>query len=324
MSNTSRYEDITLNIKIIHKPEHTLVDKDTFIEVYYNDTLLLQVYRGSNVVVNQVDSFYVYDYSTVFVYDKTRVDAYNKSKIIAYENACIHAHDKSKITAYGHGKVQLFNDAHARVFNNTWAQAHNRSEIEAYDESEIETHELSKAVVYDRTKINAYDETGVDAYNNAVVKVYDIAGVSAYGESIVNAYDNAIVHAYGFSCIYQKSTGITIKFYNHFGAVIKQRHKVKKKMTVYKKLRDDKIAELQLVRGQTFQSELHTKCRTDQAKIIKITDKHGKECNSGYSTYDNAFMYYVGDTVKAKYDEEIKACSTGIHFFLTKKEAIDY
>jgi len=58
--------------------------------------------------------------------------------------------------------------------------------------------------------------------------------------------------------------------------------------------------------------------------VLSITDADGKKYLEGRSAYDPTFVYTVGAVVSAPYDEEVKECSTGIHFFLTREEAERY
>jgi hypothetical protein len=47
-----------------------------------------------------------------------------------------------------------------------------------------------------------------------------------------------------------------------------------------------------------------------------------KQYKTGISNWDSNFIYEVGKTVFIEdYDENIKECSTGIHFFLNRKAA---
>ena len=69
------------------------------------------------------------------------------------------------------------------------------------------------------------------------------------------------------------------------------------------------------------------KCRCSKAKVISITGiKSGKEYEEAFSKYNNKFVYRVGETVVPdSFDEDRwNECSHGIHFFITKQEAIDY
>ena len=67
------------------------------------------------------------------------------------------------------------------------------------------------------------------------------------------------------------------------------------------------------------------KCRCDKAVVLGIT-KDGKEAESAISNHDESFVYRVGDTVVPdSFDENRwEECSNGIHFFITKEEAIEY
>ncbi len=69
------------------------------------------------------------------------------------------------------------------------------------------------------------------------------------------------------------------------------------------------------------------KCRCDKAKVLRITDLEEKvELAEAYSGHDNNFYYRVGEMVSVdNFDEDRwNECSTGIHFFINKQEAIDY
>ena len=67
------------------------------------------------------------------------------------------------------------------------------------------------------------------------------------------------------------------------------------------------------------------KCRCDKAVVLSITED-GKEVESAISDRDESFVYHVGDTVVPdSFDEDRwDGCSHGIHFFITKEEALDY
>ena len=67
------------------------------------------------------------------------------------------------------------------------------------------------------------------------------------------------------------------------------------------------------------------KCRCDKATVLSIT-KYGEEVESAISDHDADFVYRVGETVTPdSFDEDRwDECSHGIHFFITKEEAIYY
>lgn len=66
-------------------------------------------------------------------------------------------------------------------------------------------------------------------------------------------------------------------------------------------------------------------CRSNKAKVLSITSLDGKtEYNWAYSGLNKNFIYRVGETIEVKDFDENRwnEHSTGIHFFITKNEAI--
>lgn len=94
----------------------------------------------------------------------------------------------------------------------------------------------------------------------------------------------------------------------------------------YKQLRDNCIALLEIPASAKRSSATTRKCRASKAKVLKIWDVDGNLLQSQCSSWDYKFIYEVGKTVEVKdFDtDRWNECSTGIHFFLTKQEAIDY
>jgi len=64
------------------------------------------------------------------------------------------------------------------------------------------------------------------------------------------------------------------------------------------------------------------KCRCSEAKVLEI--ENGE--NQISSNRDKNFVYEVGKIVKVEDfdDDRWNECSTGIHFFITRQEAINY
>jgi len=64
------------------------------------------------------------------------------------------------------------------------------------------------------------------------------------------------------------------------------------------------------------------KCRASKAKVLEISGG----ITEVSSKWDIHFIYKVGETVEVKDFDENRwnECSTGIHFFLTRKEAEEY
>jgi hypothetical protein len=92
---------------------------------------------------------------------------------------------------------------------------------------------------------------------------------------------------------------------------------LEKPMRGYKKLSGGSICVLSIPKGAIVFCINGSKCRTNKAKVLE---------GGGVSCYDNEFTYEKGKTYEIKdfdlaYNEE---CSTGIHFFKTRKEAEEY
>lgn len=87
------------------------------------------------------------------------------------------------------------------------------------------------------------------------------------------------------------------------------------------------IVKLQIPADAKRSSATNRKCRCNKAKVLSITGLQGiAEFQKAHSRYDNDFIYEVGKTVIVDdYDDNRwNECSTGIHFFVTRKEAVDY
>ena len=69
------------------------------------------------------------------------------------------------------------------------------------------------------------------------------------------------------------------------------------------------------------------KCRCDKAKVLEITDiDTGKKVKRVSSNYDFDFIYEVGKVVSVEDFDENRwnECSTGIHFFMNRENALNY
>lgn len=87
------------------------------------------------------------------------------------------------------------------------------------------------------------------------------------------------------------------------------------------------IVKLEIPEDAKRLSGTSRKCRCDKAKVLSITDEQNKkECRIARSICDSNFLYEVGQMVSVDdYDEDRwRECSRGIHFFMTKEEAMNY
>ena len=100
----------------------------------------------------------------------------------------------------------------------------------------------------------------------------------------------------------------------------------------FKKVRGTKeeplIVELEISEDAMRSSATGRKCRCSKAKVVSITTEDGYEVEDGYvySSYDPEFIYEVGKTVEVSdFDpDRWNKCAPGIHFFITRQEAVDY
>lgn len=94
--------------------------------------------------------------------------------------------------------------------------------------------------------------------------------------------------------------------------------------------RDAVLVKLELpVGARVVRSLFSNKCRTDRAKVLAITSLDGSiNYQIAHSDHDWDYYYNVGKVVvpyRCKFDDRSWiSCSSGIHFFESKEEAIEY
>lgn len=89
----------------------------------------------------------------------------------------------------------------------------------------------------------------------------------------------------------------------------------------------NKIVELLITEDALRSSATSRKCRCSKAKVLTITDLEGIEhYNMVKSDWDRNFIYKVGETVEVEdFDtNRWRECTNGIHFFITRDEAVRY
>ena len=88
------------------------------------------------------------------------------------------------------------------------------------------------------------------------------------------------------------------------------------------------IVELEIQADSERCSATSRKCRCSKAKVISITNLDGSQADikEVVSSYDKTFKYRIGEIVEVtNFDpNRWNECSTGIHFFITRQEAVDY
>ena len=89
------------------------------------------------------------------------------------------------------------------------------------------------------------------------------------------------------------------------------------------------IVKLQITEDSLRSSSTSRKCRCSKAKVLSISYLDGTECSQdtiAFSGYNNDFVYKVGEILEIKdfNKDRWKECASGIHFFITREEAVNY
>ena len=87
------------------------------------------------------------------------------------------------------------------------------------------------------------------------------------------------------------------------------------------------VVELEIPADARRASATSRKCRASKAKVLSITDINGNPAGGQVkSNYDPNFVYAIGETVEVTDfdDNRWNECSTGIHHFITRAEAVIY
>ena len=95
----------------------------------------------------------------------------------------------------------------------------------------------------------------------------------------------------------------------------------------WKKCKDDKIVKLKIPADAKRSSASGRKCRCDKAEVLSIESIDGKESfETAYSKHAEGFEYRVGETVKVDdfNEDRFSECAEGIHFFINRREAVEY
>ena len=139
----------------------------------------------------------------------------------------------------------------------------------------------------------------------------DLTGVRLFGANLTDA----------------DLTGTYLTFADLTDTILDEKEQCRKGIVLtepmigYKKSDEGKIITLEIPIGAKVFSINGNKRRTNKVNVI---DMQGETELS--SCYDASFKYHVGDEIEIKdFDERYNVeCSTGIHFFLTRKEAEKY
>ena len=95
----------------------------------------------------------------------------------------------------------------------------------------------------------------------------------------------------------------------------------------WKKCSYNRIVKLIIPEDAKRCSAFGRKCRCDKAVVLDIQDRDGNSIDGpAISKHDSAFLYVKGQEVSVPDfdDDRRNECSTGIHFFITRQEAVNY
>ena len=96
----------------------------------------------------------------------------------------------------------------------------------------------------------------------------------------------------------------------------------------FKKVRNNLIVELEITEDALRSSATGRKYRCSKAKVLSITNIDGtdSDVDSARSLWDPDFVYTVGETIEVpNFDtNRWNECAPGIHFFITRQEAVDF
>ena len=88
------------------------------------------------------------------------------------------------------------------------------------------------------------------------------------------------------------------------------------------------IVKLRVTESAKRSSATTHKCRCSEAEVLEIQNRDGtkSERTSVSSKYDRNFIYAVGTIVSVSdfNDDRWNECARGIHFFLSRQEAVNY
>lgn len=88
------------------------------------------------------------------------------------------------------------------------------------------------------------------------------------------------------------------------------------------------IVELEIPADALRSSSTTRKCRCSKAKVVSITNLDGtpSDVKSVASECNSKFIYTIGETVEVpNFDtNRWNECAPGIHFFITRQEAVDF
>jgi len=95
----------------------------------------------------------------------------------------------------------------------------------------------------------------------------------------------------------------------------------------WKKCSADRIVKLLIPSDARRTNATGRKCRAEKALVLEITDSIGAPLDEAVSKFDPKVVYRVGETVVPRNgfnEDRWTECGGGIHFYITREEALEY
>lgn len=203
-----------------------------------------------------------------------------------------------------------------------WARGEDGGERADLSDADLRNANLRGADLYnaDLSGANLYNADLCDAdLRGAYLCDADLYGANLRGANLCGAY------LYGANLRDAKNTDKTA--WDAYTAFYPLQCPETGSFIGYKKAAD-KIVMLEICADAKRSSATSRKCRCSKAKVLSITHLDGSD--SGLtevrSNYSKEFVYRVGETVEVPDfdDNRWNECAPGIHFFVTREEAVKY
>ena len=177
-----------------------------------------------------------------------------------------------------------------------------------------------------RADLRGADLYGADLYG-ADLRGADLRGADLYGANLsrANLYE-ADLYGANLSRADLRGAEIELEMINKFYPICCPEVG---SFIAWKKVCGNLIVKLEVTETAKRSSAFGRKCRCSEAKVLDIQNLDGTSADDvtvAYSTHDSNFAYRVGETVRVDdFDEDRKnECAPGIHFFITRQEAVEY
>ena len=193
---------------------------------------------------------------------------------------------------------------------------------------------LSRAYLYG-TYLSGADLSGANL-SRAYLSRTDLSGADLSGANLYGTYlsgadlsradlSRAYLSGADLSRAYLSGAKIETELLNKFLPICCPEYG---SFTGWKKADGGYIVKLEITESAKRSSAYERKCRCSEAKVLAIENADGSTAavKEARSQYDSDFVYRIGETVRVDdFDEDRRnECAPGIHFFITRQEAVSY